>query len=141
MSHRRDRMAMRLELASGEPLESLLSGISDPAMVGDIQVTGDGMPAILMREHQPTGGYPRIASVISADLAAAAQIPVAQSISFRLVARDEAVSTLRQWRQEMHSLADRISPVLGSAGLAENLLECNLIGGVVSADNYPGDSK
>ena len=134
MSHRRDRMAMRLEPESGQPLESLLSGISDPAMIGDIQVTGDGLPAILMREHQPTGGYPRIATVITADLAAVAQIPVASPITFQLVSRVEAVSALRLWQDGIRSLADRTGPVIRSAEQLGNLLDYNLIGGVISAD-------
>ena len=141
ISHRRDRMAMRLEMASGLPLESLLSGISDPAMVGDIQVTGDGQPAILMREHQPTGGYPRIATVITADLAVVAQIPVGTPIRFRLISRDDAVSALRSWRDEIDSLADRLSPVIRSPEQWGNLLDYNLIGGVVSADPFSGEAK
>jgi allophanate hydrolase len=141
MSHRRDRMAMRLDMASGQPLESLLSGISDPAMVGDIQITGDGLPAILMREHQPTGGYPRIATVITADLAVAAQMPVGTQVRFRLVTTEEAISALRHWQDDIGSLADRISPVIRSAEQWGNLLDYNLIGGVVSADPFSGDAK
>lgn len=141
VSHRRDRMAMRLDMASGQPLESLLSGISDPAMVGDIQITGDGLPAILMREHQPTGGYPRIATVITADLAVAAQISVGAQVRFRLVTSDDAISALRRWQDDIGSLADRINPVIRSAEQWGNLLDYNLIGGVVSADPFSGDAK
>ncbi len=139
VSHRRDRMAMRLDIAGGEPLESLLSGLSDPAMAGDIQVTGDGVPAILMREHQPTGGYPRIATVISADLAAAAQLPSGAPFRFVLVTRDEAVEALRDWRKSIATLAERASPVIRSPEQVDNLLAYNLIDGVVSAGDDPGD--
>ena len=134
VSHRRDRMAMRLDIDSGQPLESLLSGLSDPALAGDIQVTGDGLPAILMCEHQPTGGYPRIATVITADLAATAQLPSGSPFRFELVTRDEAVSALRDWREAIASLANRSVPVIASADQPGNLLDLNLIGGVVSAD-------
>ena len=45
-----------------------------PIVPGDIQILGDGTPIVLMRDHQPTGGYPRIATVITADLDRFAQI-------------------------------------------------------------------
>lgn len=138
VSHRRDRMAMRLELAAGDDaFESLLGGLSDPIQAGDIQMTGDGMPAILMREHQPTGGYPRIASVISADLDAAAQLQTGMSFQFELVSLDQAVVALEQRQQEIQSLDRKLGAVVRSAEQIGNLLDYNLIDGVVSASNEP----
>ena len=131
VSHRRDRMAMRLDMAGADPFESLLTGLSDPAMMGDIQVTGDGCPTVLMREHQPTGGYPRIATVITADLAAVAQLPSGAPFRFALAARDEAVGALRDWQDGLGGMAERIRPI----GQMDELLAQNLISGVVSAND------
>jgi len=134
ISHRRDRMAMRLTPQdSDEPFEGLLSGLSDPVQDGEIQITGDGVPAIVAREHQPTGGYPRIASVISADLAAAAQLPTGRVFKFQLVSDTEALDALVQWRNSIHQLNGLLRPVIRSPDNIENLLGYNLIDGVISA--------
>jgi len=134
LSHRRDRMAMRLEVAEdSEPFEALLGGLSDPIQAGDIQMTGDGVPAILMREHQPTGGYPRIASVISADLDAAAQLRSGATFRFDLVSIDDAVEALRIRRRTVEQLPRLMRAVVRDPAQMGNLLDYNLIDGVVSA--------
>ncbi|MGI9317705.1 MAG: biotin-dependent carboxyltransferase family protein [bacterium] len=134
LSHRRDRMAMRLQLGPDQPaFEALLTGLSDPIQDGDIQMTGDGVPAILMREHQPTGGYPRIATIISADHAAIAQLPTGEPFRFELITLDQAVEELRRWRNQMKSLAHAVQPVIRSPEEIDNLLDYNLIDGVISA--------
>ena len=60
---------MRLE---GPALKhtSGLSVTSDGVVRGSIQVPGDGLPIVLLAEHQTIGGYPKIGAVISADLPA-----------------------------------------------------------------------
>jgi allophanate hydrolase len=127
-------MAMRLELGPGQrPFEALLTGLSDPIQDGDIQMTGDGIPAILVREHQPTGGYPRIASVIRADLTVVAQLPTGVPFQFELVDHERAVQALQQWQSDIDGLVDQIEPVVRSVEQIDNLLSYNLIGGVVSA--------
>ncbi len=134
VSLRRDRMAMRLDPAAANPFESLLTGLSDPVMLGDIQVPGDGFPAILMREHQPTGGYPRIATVISADIVAAAQLPTGEPFRFALVNTDQAVKALEVWQAQMQSLASRMRRRTRTPEQIDDLLAYNLISGTVSAD-------
>lgn len=134
LSHRRDRMAMRLHLEPDQrPFESLLTGLSDPVQDGDIQMTGDGVPAILVREHQPTGGYPRIATVITADHAAVAQLPTGEPFQFELVTLDQAIEALKVWRAQIHTLAQAAQPVIRSPEDIDNLLDYNLIDGVISA--------
>ena len=134
LSHRRDRMAMRLSLSDEQaPFEALLSGLSDPVQDGEIQMTGDGVPAILVREHQPTGGYPRIASVISADLDAVAQLPSNTPFAFQLVTLEQAIEALKIKRDAQQGLARQLQPVIRSPEQIDNLLDYNLIGGVISA--------
>lgn len=67
VSHHSDRMGFRLE---GPPLAHAkdYNLVSDGIVPGSIQVPGSGQPIILMADHQTTGGYPKIATVVSADL-------------------------------------------------------------------------
>ena len=82
-----DRMGVRLKDADGVFAgESLLSLVSDPVLAGDIQILGDGTPIVLMRDHQPTGGYPRIATVVDADLDRFAQMRPGTELRFEPVA-------------------------------------------------------
>lgn len=91
-----DRMGMRLRDEGGVfGGVSILSLVSDPIVVGDIQILGDGTPIVLMRDHQPTGGYPRIGTVISADLDRLAQLRPGAAIAFCPVSVDHAHRLLR----------------------------------------------
>jgi biotin-dependent carboxylase-like uncharacterized protein len=81
-----DRMGVRLEDPAGLFREQRrLSLVSDAIVPGDIQILGDGTPIVLMRDHQPTGGYPRIATIVSADLDRFAQLRPGSELTFRPV--------------------------------------------------------
>lgn len=83
-----DRMGVRLEDPAGLFRDQRrLNLVSDAIVPGDIQVLGDGTPIVLMRDHQPTGGYPRIATIVSADLDRFAQMRPGTELVFRPVAR------------------------------------------------------
>jgi allophanate hydrolase subunit 2 len=83
-----DRMGVRLEDPAGLFREQRrLSLVSDAIVPGDIQILGDGTPIVLMRDHQPTGGYPRIATIAGADLDRFAQLRPGTELTFRPVAR------------------------------------------------------
>lgn len=95
-----DRMGVRL----GDPDEifssaQILSLVSDPIVPGDIQILGDGTPIVLMRDHQPTGGYPRIATVISADLDRFAQLRPGAKVQFEPVTVEHAQAIARASRR------------------------------------------
>lgn len=91
-----DRMGVRLvdeeRVFAGE---SILSLVSDPALPGDIQILGDGTPTVLMRDHQPTGGYPRIGTIISVDLDRFAQMRPGSVVAFQAVSVEHAHRLLR----------------------------------------------
>ena len=96
ISRRLDRMGARLEDAEGVFAEaSILSLVSDAIVPGDIQILGDGTPIVLMRDHQPTGGYPRIATIISADLDRFAQLRPGSDVTFVPVSVEHARQILR----------------------------------------------
>jgi 5-oxoprolinase (ATP-hydrolysing) subunit C len=83
VSSRLDRMGVRLDDASRVFANTrALSLVSDAIVPGDIQILGDGTPIILMRDHQPTGGYPRIGTVIGADLDRLAQMRPGTQLRF-----------------------------------------------------------
>lgn len=99
ISTRLDRMGVRLEDPQGVFADAqLLSLISDSVVPGDIQILGDGTPIVLMRDHQPTGGYPRIATVISADLDRFAQMRPGSTVRFSPVSVAHAQSVLNTGR-------------------------------------------
>lgn len=95
VSRRLDRMGVRIDdparLFARAPVLSL---VSDAIVAGDIQVLGDGTPIVLMRDHQPTGGYPRIGTVISADLDRFAQLRPGSALAFAPVTLHKAHSLL-----------------------------------------------
>ncbi len=91
-----DRMGVRLLDDAGVfGGESILSLVSEPVLPGDIQILGDGTPIVLMRDHQPTGGYPRIGTIISADLDRFAQMRPGSVVAFEPVSVEHAHRLLR----------------------------------------------
>ncbi len=86
-----DRMGVRLLDPAGVFAgQRKLSLVSDAIVPGDIQILGDGTPIVLMRDHQPTGGYPRIATVVSADLDRFAQMRPGTALRFLPVTLEHA---------------------------------------------------
>ncbi|MDO8360672.1 MAG: biotin-dependent carboxyltransferase family protein [Devosia sp.] len=86
-----DRMGVRLTDPAGVfDGQRKLNLVSDAIVPGDIQILGDGTPIVLMRDHQPTGGYPRIATVVSADFDRLAQLRPGTEVRFRPVTLEHA---------------------------------------------------
>ena len=73
--------------------------VSDPAYMGAVQVPSDGNPIVLLADRQPTGGYAKIASVISADLPSVVQRPPGAEIAFELTDLDTAQREARDFNQ------------------------------------------
>jgi allophanate hydrolase len=96
ISSRMDRMGVRLN--DSEKVFAAATNLflaSEAIVPGDLQIMGDGTPIVLMRDHQPTGGYPRIATIISADLDRFAQTRPGTSIAFTPVTVERAQQLLR----------------------------------------------
>ena len=88
---RGDRRGVRLASdAAGFETAGQLALLSDFVLPGDVQMTGDGTPYILGPDAQTTGGYPRIAHVVAADLPRAMQAPPGASLRFRMIGVAEA---------------------------------------------------
>ena len=98
-----DRMGTRLSgprIAAREG-EILTTGV----VAGAVQIPSGGAPIVLLAEHQATGGYPVIATVISADLGLVAQRLPGERLRFTRVGRDVAVSALRDARAALDAIA------------------------------------
>lgn len=113
--------------------EGGLSIVSEVILEGDIQITGDGAPYVLMCERQTTGGYPRIGSVIPCDLPRVAQAPVGAAITFRFITWDEARAFEKAARAALADLPRRTAPLVRDPREMADLLSYQLVGGVVSA--------
>ena len=68
--------------------------ISDATPLGVLQVPASGQPILLMADRQTTGGYPKIATVIAADLPLAGQLAPADTIAFVVCTPREALTAL-----------------------------------------------
>ncbi len=88
-----DRMGFRLE---GPRLTHARGAdiISDATPLGVLQVPASGQPILLMADRQTTGGYPTIATAISADIGLAGQLGPGETISFVVCSHQEAMAAL-----------------------------------------------
>ena len=68
---------------------------------GTIQLLPDGQLIVLMADHQTTGGYPRIAHVISRDLPLIAQLGANDKVAFHLIEHTEAEQLAVEWEREL----------------------------------------
>ena len=68
--------------------------ITDPTPMGGIQIPGNGVPIILHRDAQVTGGYAKIALLCQADLDRAGQLCPGDEVRFNFISRAEALAIL-----------------------------------------------
>ena len=93
VSNQSDRMGYRLT-GNNSYLQNPVELISSPVTFGTMQLLPDGQLIILMADHQTTGGYPNIATIIAADLPRLAQLPVNSQLHFELVSLQHAEEML-----------------------------------------------
>lgn len=94
-SREQDRMGLRLQ---GQPLQHAQAGladiVSDAVTPGAIQVPGNGLPIVLMADGQTVGGYPKIATIIRADLPRLAHWRPGTAVRFEAVDAEQARQAL-----------------------------------------------
>ncbi len=123
-----DRMGIVLD---GPPLvPTSLAMLSEPLVRGTFQVNGSGTATVLLADHQSTGGYPRIATVISADVDRLAQLRPGTPIRFTTIPATEAIAIARRRHT---AIAAYLATVANPASFEDRLRGSNLIGGVVDA--------
>jgi biotin-dependent carboxylase-like uncharacterized protein len=127
-----DRMGYRLE---GPAIQHLHGHniVSDGTVDGSIQVPGNGAPIVLMPDRGTTGGYPKIATVISADLGRLAQITAGTGFRFKAIGMAEAQLEMKTFAQLLRSLPDRLRGIDSMELNIEALHDANVAGHAVSA--------
>lgn len=128
-----DRMGMRLD---GPRLRHHGGWdiVSDAIPTGAIQVPGSGQAILLLADHQTTGGYPKIATVVSADLPVVGRRRPGDRVRFAAVTVEVAEALARDAERRFRDLVAGIAPVPADVGLdLAALWAGNLISGVVSA--------
>ncbi|MCY1641277.1 biotin-dependent carboxyltransferase family protein [Methylorubrum sp. SL192] len=130
VSNRADRMGYQLdgpEIAHGAAGFNI---VSDATVAGSVQVPGSGRPIVLLADRQTTGGYPKIATVISVDLRRIAQRRPGEPVRFAAVDLAIATRLAREAAARIAALGTRLRPVEGEA---ERLMAANLAGAAVDA--------
>ncbi|WOI57408.1 biotin-dependent carboxyltransferase family protein [Palleronia sp. LCG004] len=112
---------------------------SEVVVPGDIQMTGEGTPYILLPECQTTGGYPRIGSVVPVDLPCAAQAGPGATLDFRFVSREEAMESHMSEADILSALEGATRPLLRDPREMQDLLSYQLISGVTAGDFVEGE--
>jgi biotin-dependent carboxylase-like uncharacterized protein len=139
VSRATDRMGMRLE---GPPLEHSSKGydiVSDGIALGSIQVPGNGLPIILLADRQTTGGYAKIATVVSADIPTLGRLAPGASIAFEAVGIEVAEAAARRLARDVATMASRVASVRRPLDIDwKRLMAENLVSGVVSARESEG---
>ncbi len=127
-----DRMGYRLE---GPAIRHLHGHniVSDGTVNGSIQVPGNGAPIVLMPDRGTSGGYPKIATVITADLGRFAQRPAGRGFRFKAITMTEAQAEARMFAELLRTLPSRVHDVQNSVLDVEALQNANVAGAAVNA--------
>ena len=130
---RGNRMGVRLAPeGAGFATAAGLSVLSEAIVPGDIQITGDGTPFVLLAECQTTGGYPRIGAVLPCDLPRVAQAAPGTVLRPRLIEPDAALAAERRAAEAHADLHRGLSRLVRDPGDLRDLLDHQLISGVTA---------
>ncbi len=131
-----DRMGMRLD---GPALQHArgFNIVSDGIVTGAIQVPGNGLPIVLLADHQTTGGYPKLGTVISADIPRMGRLRPGDTLRFEEIDVADAEEARRALESRVDRLVSAIEPADG--WLDERALyEQNLVSGVIAGEPDTG---
>ena len=78
--------------------------ITEGVPLGAVQAPPDGQPIVLFVEHQTTGGYPKLANVISADFWRLGQLRPRDEVAFERITLEGAWHLLREQEEWLYSL-------------------------------------
>lgn len=108
--------------------------LSDFITPGDIQMTGAGNPMILLADCQTVGGYPRLGTVIPADLPLAAQARPGSRLTLTLLSLDEAEAASPPEATWLAALRRATRPLIRAPHDIADLMSYQLISGAVRGD-------
>jgi allophanate hydrolase len=109
--------------------------VSDFISCGDVQLTGEGVPYVLLTECQTIGGYPRIGTVLAQDMAKLAQTPPGGPLRFRFVTLEEAAALRPRPAKLLADLRAATRPMLRDPRDIHDFLGYQLISGVTCGDD------
>ena len=133
VSKQADRMGLRLDGPSLSHRDGY-NIVSDGIVTGSIQVPGSGQAIVMLADHHTTGGYPKIATVISADLPAAGRLMPGDRVRFAAVSVETAEKAACELEKAIRKHANNLVPASWAGSLDEaSLLGCNLVSGVINA--------
>lgn len=136
---RGNRMGQRLvQDGPGFGSDAGLTILSETVIPGDIQITGDGTPFVLLAECQTTGGYPRIGTVLPCDLPRLVHAPAGAALRFSMVTLDEGAALERAEAARRDALAGALLPLIRDPRDMPDLLRYQLISGVTAGDDLEG---
>lgn len=139
---RANRMGVRMDFdGQGFATGAQLSIVSEVVVPGDVQVSGDGAPYVLMYECQTTGGYPRIGSVLPCDLPRVAQSMTGAPIRFEFVTMPEAIALQARFSLDLKNLPGTVTPLIRDPSELRDLLSFQLISGAISAQANPFEQE
>jgi 5-oxoprolinase (ATP-hydrolysing) subunit C len=116
-----------------------LSILSEAVLPGDIQITGDGTPFVLLAESQTTGGYPRIGRILPCDIPAFVQLPIGSKFTLQYVDINIAQEIETSEARRRLTLASALSPLIRDPATIPDLLGYQLISGVTRGDELEED--
>lgn len=114
LTHTYDRMGVRLRGPALRPVGAL-SIPSEPIVRGSVQVSGDGAPTVLLADHQTTGGYPKIATLLADEVDRLVQCRPPDAVRFEPVKPAQAIAQRRFWAQQQQTYLQRLLADFGFA--------------------------
>ncbi len=129
-----DRMGARLD---GPTLthrsEAHRDIVSDALLPGSVQVPGVGTPIVMLADANTAGGYPKIATVVSADVALLSVCRPGTTVRFERVGTDAARAHTLAIEQAVDTHSKKVSAMIHTDLDSAQLMSLNLIGGVTNA--------
>lgn len=128
-----NRQAAKLE-HRGAPFaaEGQLGIVSEVIVPGDIQMTGEGEPFVLLAEHQTMGGYPRIGAVIPQDIPRIAQAAAGAELWFEQISLKDADALHLPEKELLRRIRDTTEPLVRDPREMSDLLGYQLISGMIT---------
>ncbi len=135
-SPRGNRQGVRLDHdGAGFVMEGQPNIVSDLVLPGDVQMAGDGVPYVLLAECQTIGGYPRVGTVIPADLPKVAQAMPGAILQFQWLTVEEADATAQTDATLLRDLKQNRQPLIRDPHDIADLLGYQLISGATRGDD------
>lgn len=129
---RGNRQGVQLESDARFTSDHAAGLASDMIGPGDLQMTGDGVPYVLMAECQTMGGYPRLGQIIPADLPAIAQAAPGTRLRFTRLDVKQADALYRTDAALLREASARCRNLIRDPATIPDLLSYQLVGGVTA---------